>query len=171
MSVVKFGLTIALVTLSAACAQGTTPASTTIAQKASAPSAAPTAAPAATPVATPAPVQVAQPAPKAPPPQPAVSTFALSGMGSGLVRVTSVNGITTITVSAAGIAAGTHATHVHRGCDGSGAAHLFALFSVVGPSGSSSTTLQMARPAPGWTVIMYPGAAAVGRPILCAAIS
>jgi Cu/Zn superoxide dismutase len=111
------------------------------------------------------------PPPAAAPPQPAVSTFALAGAGSGSVRVTSANGSTTIAVSAAGLAAGAHATHVHRGCDGSNMAHLFAINSVVGPAGSSVTTLRMARPAPGWTVIIYPGPAAVGRPVLCAAIS
>jgi hypothetical protein len=169
MSVLRFGLAIALVTLGVACAEGTTPASTAVTHQAAAPTAAATAAPVATPVATPTPAPV-QPAPQAPP-QTVTSTFALSGMGSGSVRVTSASGFTTITVSAAGLAAGAHATHVHRGCDGSGAAHLFALFSVVGPAGTSTTRLQMARPAPGWTVIIYPGAGAVGRPILCATIS
>jgi hypothetical protein len=43
------------------------------------------------------------------------------------------------------------------------------LSSVFGPSGSSSTTIQ-GRPAMGWTVIVYPGGAAAGTPVLCAAI-
>jgi Cu/Zn superoxide dismutase len=117
------------------------------------------------------PVQATQPPPAPAPAPPAASTFALAGAGSGSVRVTSANGVTTITVSAAGLAAGVHATHVHRGCDGSNMAHLFAINSVAGPAGSSVTTLRMARPAPGWTVIVYPGPAAVGRPVLCATIS
>jgi 2-oxoglutarate dehydrogenase E2 component (dihydrolipoamide succinyltransferase) len=176
MSVLRFGLLIALLASGAACAQPTaTAANSAAAHHAAAPSASAAASPAATPTPTPvqaaAPVQATQPPAPAPPPPPAASTFALVGAGSGSVRVTSANGITTIRVSAAGIAAGAHATHVHRGCDGSTMAHLFALNSVVGPAGSATTTIQMARPAPGWTLIIYPGAAAVGRPVLCAAIS
>jgi hypothetical protein len=176
MSVLRFGLLIALLASGAACAQATaTAANSAAAHQATAPSASTAASPAATPTPTPMqmapPVQATRPPPAAPPPQPASSTFALAGAGSGSVRVTSANGITTITVSAAGIAAGFHTTHVHRGCDGSTMAHLFALNPVRGPAGSSSTTIQMAKPAPGWTVIIYPGAAAVGRPVLCAAIS
>jgi hypothetical protein len=177
MSMLRFGLLIALLASGAACAQATATGTSNAAaaHQAPAPSAAAAASPAATPTPTPMqmapPVQATQPPAPAPPPQPASSTFALAGAGSGSVRVTSANGITTITVSAVGIAAGFHTTHVHRGCDGSTMAHLFALNPVRGPAGSSSTTIQMAKPAPGWTVIIYPGAAAVGRPVLCASIS
>src|SRR5438270_11420338 len=77
MSVVRFGVMVALVALGAACAQGTSPPSTGIAQKAAAsaaPTTAPVVAPASTP--TPAPPMAVQP-PPAPAPQPAISlTFA-----------------------------------------------------------------------------------------------
>ena len=163
----RFGLTVGILALGAACAQGA-PVSRTAADKAAAPAAA-----APTPLPTQAQAPVAPPPPPAPAPaRPEASTFALTGAGGGSVRVSSTpNGLTSIVVSATGLAAGAHATHVHRGCDGSTAAHLFALSSVYGPSGSSSTTVQVTKPPPGWTVIVYPGPAAVGRPVLCAAIS
>jgi hypothetical protein len=172
MSVLKFGFVIVALVLSAACAQTATV--TAVVHKAAAPSAstAATAAPTPAPASTPAPaVQPVQPAPAPPPAQPASSTCALTGAGGGSVRVTSANGLTTIAVSAMGLTPGAHATHVHRGCDGSTAAHLFYLSSVFGPSGSSSTTLRITRPSPGWTVIIYPGPTAAGRPVLCAAIA
>jgi hypothetical protein len=169
MSVLRFGITIVLLAVGAACAEVTTTTTAVVHKSAPTASPAPVATQAAMPTAPPP--QATPPPAAAAPAQAASSTFALTGMGSGSVRVTSGGGVTTIVVSAMGLAPGAHATHVHRGCDGSGAAHLFALFSVVGPSGSSTTTLQMARPAPGWTVIIYPGPAPVGRPVLCATIS
>jgi Cu/Zn superoxide dismutase len=177
MSALRFGLAIALLASGAACAQATAKATNTaVVHQAASPSATTAATPAATPTPMQMPVQAPQPPPAAPaapaaaPPQPAVSTFALAGAGSGSVRVTSANGVTTITVSAAGLAAGAHATHVHRGCDGSTMAHLFSINSVVGPAGSSTTTFPGGK-APGWTVIIYPGPSPVGRPVLCATIS
>ena len=158
MSVVRFGVMVALVALGTACAQGTSPAGATIAQKAAA-SAPPTAVPVATPVAmpTPAPPQAVQP-PPAPAPQPAISlTFA---PGS-------------VTVSVIGIANGAHQVHVHRDCTGNPNLHITTLGDVfVNPGGSGSRTFSLAPSlrGRGFDLLVYPLGASQGPPNLCAGI-
>jgi hypothetical protein len=167
----RFACSFLILLTASACAPGPLAARTpakaaSVRQTVEAAPPSPSASPTRPPSVADTPARAATQAPAAP-----ANVFALTGAGSGSVRVTSAGGATTIAVSAAGIAPGPHATHVHRGCDGSMAAHLLYLSSVYGPSGSSTTVLQVAKPPPGWTVIVYPGAAAVGRPVLCAAIS
>ena len=158
MSVVRFGVMVALVALGAACAQGTSPPSTGIAQKAAAsaaPTTAPVVAPASTP--TPAPPMAVQP-PPAPAPQPAISlTFA---PGS-------------VTVSVIGIANGAHQVHVHRDCTGNPNLHITTLGDVfVNPGGSGSRTFSLAPSlrGRGFDLLVYPLGASQGPPNLCTGI-
>jgi Cu/Zn superoxide dismutase len=172
---VRIACSILLLLTAAACAQGPLAArppakAASVRQASHAATPWPSASPSPSPPAATPPAPAATQAPAVPAPPPA-GVFALMGAGGGSVRVTSAGGSTTVVVSATGVAPGPHATHVHRGCDGSMGAHLLYLSSVYGPSGSSTTVLQVAKPPPGWTVIVYPGPTAVGRPVLCAAIS
>lgn len=99
-------------------------------------------------------------APKAPPPD--VWTFPLGGNGS--VTVIVMGGSATVTVVVSGLRAIAHAVHLHAGCNGSANAHI-ATIGTVGSSGTLSITVP--NRLLGAAVIVYPGASAVGQPILC----
>jgi hypothetical protein len=152
--------------LGAACG-AQVPAATAPAAKRTAQQAAPAATPAAVaaaPVATPVPAPTQAPAAPAPPPAPAARTFALGGSGS--VTVTSMGATSRITVTVSGLGAISHAVHLHMGCTGSNAAHIYAI-GVVGSAGTVGITVP-SRDL-GATVIVYPNASATGKPILCGA--
>jgi hypothetical protein len=119
---------------------------------------------------SPAPVStpVAMPAPTAPPataaapvtaPAPPPAAPALS------VSVTPGGTVSTITVTISGLTAVAHAVHLHTGCNGSATAHILTI-GTVGSAGTLSVTVS--NRLLGTTVIVYPDASAVGRPILCA---
>ena len=71
----------------------------------------------------------------------------------------------TITVTISGLAPVAHAVHLHAGCNGSATVHILTIGSV-GSAGTLSVTVS--NRLLGNTVIVYPDASAVGRPILCA---